>query len=164
MKRLWTGLAIGAVAVGMLVSPVSAAAGVLKIWPDQFKSGTRPLNSTSTATVYQDPTLVGLYDLDPDMLQCWAPVNLRVGTTIKSVVYYEDGISSGLTVCELLSKPFVKDATLLSRADSSSRSPKTVTLVPTDPATPIVIKQDVRYFVRIRMSSGTEVRGVKINY
>lgn len=168
MKRSTRRLVVGWVAVVLAVSAWPARATDLKIWMDEFKPYVLPVNGQSaTATSYQSPISIQVVEWpsDSDSTYVWAPVNLPVGTVIKSVVYYHGGsIRGNYTYCDLLSVKFGKDGTVYSRGQSKAVSETAVPLVPYDAGTSLVIREGFRYMVRVQVLEGTTVRGVKITY
>ena len=166
MKRSLASLAIGAVAVVMMVSPEAAKAGELKFWMDAFKPDQLPLQGTSASLVsYQNPSGTSLFSLggDKDAWVGWVPVKLPVGTTIKSVVYYHGSSSGSYTICQLRRVKFGKADLLLAGGASDAAAATTVTLSAID-ADKATIASGYRYYINISVPVGTSVRGVKITY
>lgn len=168
MKKSSTCLGIGAVLFILLVSPVPAKAGNLKIWMDQFTADWQPMNGTSTTrTVVQNPGELMNSATDPSAttLYYWAPVNLPVGTVIKSVVYYHGGSPAGgkYTSCFLFKNKFGKSGTLMALGSSMAETPATVTLTGLTEANS-TIAAGSRYFVKIILNEGTMIRGVQLFY
>jgi hypothetical protein len=149
--------------LGMLMLSGIGEAGQLQIWPDQLKPLYGTLAENAAPSLFLDPTSVKISTFLSNYWVGWAPVNLPVGTVIKSMVYYHDSESGDLTSCLFYRIKMGKEAVLIAASYSFAAEPTTEPMNALDPAL-LTIRPGYRYFIHASIRETGVFKGMKINY
>ncbi len=146
---------------------VAANAAELLIGPEKFRTDGIPLNGATPHRIgFQGPEMVGVFSMGtpPTVWYGWAPVNLPVGSVIKSVhLQYGGSTADKITNCQLMRVKFGKAAQLVAFISTSNGLASDIPLTINNQDW-LVIQEDFRYFIRIYTGIGTTIFGVKITY